>query len=169
MKNIRIILPMVALGTVAATVVGALLGGAVWALVVATAGILSSLMLLGWVLVKTLQTVMQRQTGLIRVIERLSADTGRANRRVQQIQAQVTTASPQLTREMQRVMEDLRLASRSLTVPQAHFDQLLRSVSANTVRTEAAIDDALSELRSTAQSRTEQSSEPVTAGRESVE
>lgn len=70
--------------------------------------------------------------------------------------------------EMRRVLEDLTLASRSLTVPQAHFEQLLRSVSANTMRTEAALDDTLDEVRVIVNGADSGRAENVSTSQESV-
>lgn len=147
MKNVRIVLPLVAGATVIATAGAGLFVDAVWAVIVATAGILASLMILGWILVKTLQTVTQRLAGLIKQLARVSAVAEASARDVTQVRQQGGSDSSKMTGEMRRVLEDLTLASRSLTVPQAHFEQLLRSVSANTMRTEAALNDTLDEVR----------------------
>lgn len=133
--------------TVIATAGVGLLVDAVWALIVSTAGILSSLMLLGWILVKTLQTVTQRLSGLIKQLARVAAVAEASASDVEQVRRQVGGDSSKMKGEVQRALEDLTLASRSLTVPQAHFEQLLRAVSANTMRTEAALNDTLDEVR----------------------
>ncbi|MGO1736748.1 MAG: hypothetical protein ACTHZ9_10570 [Leucobacter sp.] len=135
------------MATVVATAGAGLLVDAVWAVIIATVGILASLMILGWILVKTLQTVTQRQAGLIKQQARASAVLEASARDLTQVRRLVEGDSSKMTGEMRRVLEDLALASRSLTVPQAHFEQLLRSVSANTVRTEAALNDTLDEVR----------------------
>ena len=147
MKNVRIILPLAAVATVVATAGVGLLVNAVWAVIVATAGILVSLMILGWTLVKTLQTVTQRLAGLIKQLARVSAVIDASSGDVKQVRQQLGSDSSKMTGDVRRTLEELTLASRSLTVPQAHFDQLLRSVSANTVRTEAALNDTLDEVR----------------------
>lgn len=147
MKNVRIILPLAAVATVVATAGVGLLVNAVGAVIVATAGILGSLMILGWTLVKTLQTVTQRLAGLINQLARVSAVVEATSGDVKQVRRQVGSDSSKITGDVRRTLEELTLASRSLTVPQAHFDQLLRSVSANTVRTEAALNDTLDEVR----------------------
>src|SRR5699024_1730196 len=130
-----------------ATAGAGLLMNAVWAVIVATVGILASLMILGWTLAKTLQIVTQRLAGLFKQLARVSAVAETSARDITQVRRQVGNDSSKMSGEMRRVLEDLTLASRSLTVPQAHFEQLLRSVSANTMRTEAALSDALDEVR----------------------
>lgn len=147
MKNVRIVLPLVAVVTVIVTAGVGLVVNLAWAVVVATAGILASLMLLGLILVKTLQTVTQRLSGLIKQLARISAVADASARDVKNVSLEVGNSSSSMTGEMRRALEDLTLASRSLTVPQAHFEQLLRSVSANTARTEAALNDTLDEVR----------------------
>lgn len=147
MRNVRIILPLVAVMAVVATATVSLLVNAIWAVIVATAGILTSLMILGWVLVKTLQTVTQRLSGLSKQLARVSSVMEASASDVKPVSQHTGSDSSRMTEEMRRVLEDLTLASRSLTVPQAHFEQLLRSVSANTVRTEAALNDTLDEVR----------------------
>ena len=147
MKNVRVVLPLAAVVTVIATAGVGLLVDAVWAVIVATVGVLASLMILGWILVKTLQTATQRLAGLINQLARVSAVAEASASDVAQMRLQVGNDSSKMSGEMRRVLEDLTLASRSLTVPQAHFEQLLRSVSANTMRTEAALNDTLDEVR----------------------
>jgi len=146
-KNVRIILPLAAAVTIIATAGVGLLVHAVWAVVVASAGILVCLMILGWSIVKTLQTVTQRLAGLIKQLARLSAVAEASASDIKLVRQQVGDDSSRTTSEMRRVLEDLTLASRSMTVPQAHFEQLLRTVSANTMRTEAALTDTLEEVR----------------------
>lgn len=147
MKNVRIVFPLIAVATVAATAAAGLLANAAWAIIVATAGVLTSLMVLGWILVKTLQTVAQRLSGLIKQTARVSASLEKSTSDVNEMRRASWGSSSPLAGDIQLALEDLTLASRSLTVPQAHFDQLLRSVSANTVRTESALNDTLDELR----------------------
>lgn len=147
MKNIRIVFPVIAAATVAATAAAGLYANATGAVVVAAAGVLASLMVLGWTLVKTLQTVSQRLSGLIKQTARVSVSLEKSAADLNELRRAAPAGSSQMTGAMQRALEDLTLASRSLTVPQAHFDQLLRSVSANTVRTEAALNDTLDEVR----------------------
>lgn len=147
MKNVRIILPLVGAATVVAAAVVGFIASAMWALIVAAVGVLASLMILGWILIKTLQTVSQRLAGIIKQLARVSAVVETSAGDQKQISRTVEGGSTVMTGDMRRVLEDLTLASRSLTVPQAHFDQLLRTVSANTVRTEAALNDTLDEMR----------------------
>lgn len=168
MKNVRIILPLAAVVTVIATAGAGLLVNAVWAVIVATAGILASLMILGWILVKTLQTVTQRLAGLIKQLARASAVAEASARDVAHVRLQVGNDSSEMSGEMRRVLEDLTLASRSLTVPQAHFEQLLRSVSANTMRTEAALNDTLDEVRVIVNGTDSCRAENVSASQESA-
>lgn len=168
MRNVRIILPLVAVATVVATAGVGLLGNAVWAVIVATAGILTSLMILGWILVKTLQTVTQRLAGLIKQLARVSALVEASAGDVKQVHRYAGNDSSKMTGDMRRTLEELTLASRSLTVPQAHFDQLLRSVSANTVRTEAALNDTLDEVRIIVNGVNPDRAEYLTASQETV-
>lgn len=168
MKNVRIVLPLAAVVTVIATAGVGLLVDAVWAVIVATVGVLASLMILGWILVKTLQTVTQRLAGLIKQLARVSAVAEASARDVTQVRLQVGKDSSKMSGEMRRVLEDLTLASRSLTVPQAHFEQLLRSVSANTMRTEAALDDTLDEVRVIVNGADSGRAENVSTSQESV-
>lgn len=168
MKNVRIILPLAAVATVVATAGVGLLANAVWAVIVATAGILASLMILGWALVKTLQTVTQRLAGLIKQLAQVSAVVEASSADVVQVRRQVGSDSSKMTGDVRRTLEELTLASRSLTVPQAHFDQLLRSVSANTVRTEAALNDTLDEVRIIVNGVNPERTEYVTASQGSV-
>lgn len=168
MKNVRIILPLAAVATVVATAGVGLLANAVWAVIVATAGILASLMILGWALVKTLQTMTQRLAGLIKQLAQVSAVVEASSADVVQVRRQVGSDSSKMTGDVRRTLEELTLASRSLTVPQAHFDQLLRSVSANTVRTEAALNDTLDEVRIIVNGVNPERTEYVTASQGSV-
>lgn len=168
MKNVRIILPLTAVATVVATAGVGLLANAVWAVIVAAAGILASLMIVGWTLVKTLQTVTQRLAGLIKQLGRLSAVVEASSGDVKQVRRQVGGDASRMTGDMRRALEELTLASRSLSVPQAHFDQLLRSVSANTVRTEAALNDTLDEVRIIVNGVNPDRTEYVTASQGSV-
>ena len=168
MKNVRIILPLAAVATVVATAGVGLLANAVWAVIVATAGILASLMILGWALVKTLQTMTQRLAGLIKQLAQVSAVVEASSADVVQVRRQVGSDSSKMTGDVRRTLEELTLASRSLTVPQAHFDQLLRSVSANTVRTEAALIETLDEVRIIVNGVNPERTEYVTASQGSV-
>ena len=78
----------------------------------------------------------QRLAGLIKMARGQDVRLQRIERLVDgQIDVNYTVPA-----EVRRAHEDLVLASRSLTVPQAHFDQLLRTISANAARTEDAID-----------------------------
>lgn len=168
MKNIRIVFPLIAVATVAATAAAGLFANAAWAVIVATAGILTSLMTIGWIVVKTLQTVAQRLSGLIKQTARVSASLEKSTSDVDEMHRDARGGSSQMAGEMQRALEDLTLASRSLTVPQAHFDQLLRSVSANTVRTESALNDTLDEVRTIMNGVNSNGSDVTSSGSESV-
>ncbi|TDT29958.1 hypothetical protein [Naumannella halotolerans] len=158
MKNVRIILLAVALATVAATAVLGITLGATWAVIVAAAGIVVVVLLVGYVQTKTTQLATQRLAGLQKQNERILTNMQIIQASVQAARIASKTAetrvaelgndqSAPLPREVQRAFEDLSLASRSLTVPQVHFDQLLRTISANTVRTESALNDAVEEIR----------------------
>lgn len=57
----------------------------------------------------------------------------------------VLSARDCLTEEVQRTLKDLSLTARSITAPQAHFEQLMLTESANGRRTGAALDDAVAQ------------------------
>lgn len=143
-KFVRYILIAVASGTVILTVVAGLLFGTLWAVIIATVGILIVIMTVGYIQIKTLQTVTQRLAGIQKQNERSAASLAAVQAVTNKYPAGGTIKLP---KEVQRAFEDLTLASRSLTVPQMHFDQLLRTISANTIRTESALNDTVDELR----------------------
>lgn len=143
MGNVRVLLGGVVLFAAAITVAVMLLWGSGWAVVAGSIGLLVALTVATYVLLKSIQTALQRLSGIAnrqatmqqRQLELHSAV--RNQKTVDNSEGQVA-----LTLEARRAIEDLQLASRSLTVPQAHFEQLLRTISANTVRTETALDQA---------------------------
>lgn len=139
-KNIRIILGVVAVVTAIATVIVAGVFTITWAIGVATIGILSTVLLQGYAQMKTLQVVNQRLSGLQKQSDRTATALERLG------SENYDDGSFKIPRQVRDAFEDLTLASRSLTVPQVHFDQLLRTISANTIRTEAALDDAMDEM-----------------------
>lgn len=134
----------VATGTAILTAVAGLAFGAVWAVIVATVGILVVILTIGYILIKTLQTVTQRLAGIQKQNERGAKSLAAIQAVVNKYPA---GGAIKLPKEVHRAFEDLTLASRSLTVPQMHFDQLLRTISANTVRTESALNDTVNDLR----------------------
>lgn len=145
MKFVRYILMAVATGTAILTAVAGLAFGAVWAVIVATVGILVVILTIGYIQVKTLQTVTQRLAGIQKQNERGATSLAAIQTVINKYPA---GGAIKLPKEVHRAFEDLTLASRSLTVPQMHFDQLLRTISANTIRTESALADTVDELRS---------------------
>ena len=134
----------VATGTTILTAVAGLTFGTVWAVIVATVGILIVILTVGYIQIKTLQTVTQRLAGIQKQNERSSSSLAAIQSVVNKYPAGGTIKLP---KEVHRAFEDLTLASRSLTVPQMHFDQLLRTISANTSRTESALNDTVDQLR----------------------
>lgn len=144
MKNFRFVIVAAGAATVILTVVLGLLVGAVWAVIAAASGIIVVVSAIGYVQMKTLQTVTQRLAGIQKQNERLTNTLQSVHTIVSKYPA---GGSIKLPREVLRAFEDLTLASRSLTVPQVHFDQLLRTISANTVRTEAALSDVVADVR----------------------
>lgn len=150
MKNVRLILLALAAVTVIATVVLGLLLGTVWALGVAVTGLIGLMLGTSYVQTRTLQIATQRLAGLQKQNDRTAAA-------LQALMAErasdISTTAVTLSPEVRRAFNELTLASQALTVPQAHFDQLLRTISANTIRTEAALSDAVEEIRMTASAR----------------
>ncbi|WP_152345668.1 hypothetical protein [Brevibacterium sp. CFH 10365] len=152
MRNVRVLLGGVVVFVAAITIAVMLLWGSGWAVVAGTIGLLVALVVATYILLKSIQTALQRLSGI-------------ANRQATMQQSQLELHSVvksqkiidssegqvALSLDARRAIEDLQLASRSLTVPQAHFEQLLRTISANTVRNETALDQAtevlLNELR----------------------
>ncbi|WP_392508042.1 hypothetical protein ACF3NT_14900 [Naumannella halotolerans] len=152
MKKVRIVLLALAAVTVVATAVLGLTVGAAWAVIAAAAGIVAVVLTVGYVQTKTTQLATQRLTGVQKQNERILASLQSIQQSTRGLSVGTGAAgwneqAPPLPKEVQRAFEDLSLASRSLTVPQVHFDQLLRTISANTVRTEAALNDAVEEIR----------------------
>ena len=152
MGNVRVLLGSVVVFVAAVTIGVMLLWGSGWAVVAGTVGLLVALVVTTYILLKSIQTALQRLSGI--------ANRQATMRQTQLelhsvVKSQNTVGNPEgqiaLSLEARRAIEDLQLASRSLTVPQAHFEQLLRTISANTVRTETALDQAtellLSELQ----------------------
>lgn len=203
MKNVRIILAVVATATITATMVLGLILGPTWAIIGGTVGIIATLLASAYAIVKSAQTGLQRMAGvqgrqtqietkvdiLAQEIERWGQE-GRAyhqqaTARQEKLERALRSLTDSLDRqerwiarqeradvqaklpsEVRRALEDLSLASRSLTVPQAHFDQLLRTISANTVRTEAALVDAVEEFKTiydTANRRSSSTEEELTS------
>lgn len=144
MKNVRFLLLAVAAATVVVTALVGLAFGAIWAVTVAVAGLICVVLGSAYVQTKTLQTATQRLAGL-------QKQNKQAAVALQTLLAaprpDVDTTTVTLSPEVRQAFNDLTLASRALTVPQAHFDQLLRTISANTVRTEMALGEALDEIR----------------------
>lgn len=152
MGNARVLLGGVVVFAAAITVAAMLFWGSGWAVVAGTIGLLVALVVATYILLKSIQTALQRlsgianrQTTMQQALLELSSVV-KSQKSVGNAEGQV-----ELSFEARRAIEDLQLASRSLTVPQAHFEQLLRTISANTVRTETALDQAtellLSELQ----------------------
>lgn len=143
MKSARLLLGAVSIFVAAVTVAVMLLWGSGWAVVSGTIGLLVALVTATYVLLKSIQTALQRLSGIANrqaamretQVEIHTVVKGRTN--LENTESQIA-----LSAEARKAIEDLQLASRSLTVPQAHFDQLLRTISANTIRTETALDQA---------------------------
>lgn len=143
MKSARLLLGAVSIFVAAVTVAVMLLWGSGWAVVSGTIGLLVALVTATYVLLKSIQTALQRLSGIANrqaamretQVEIHTVVKGRTN--LENSESQIA-----LSAEARKAIEDLQLASRSLTVPQAHFDQLLRTISANTIRTETALDQA---------------------------
>ena len=152
MGNVRVLLGGVVVFAAAITVAVMLLWGSGWAVVAGTIGLLATLVVATYILLKSIQTALQRLSGIANR-QATMQQTQLELHSVVKSQRTVANAEGQvaLSLEARRAIEDLQLASRSLTVPQAHFEQLLRTISANTVRTETALDQAtevlLDELR----------------------
>lgn len=152
MRNVRVLLGSVVVFATAITVAVMLVWGSGWAVVAGTIGLLGALVAATYILLKSIQTALQRLSGIANR-QATMQQTQLELSSVVKSQKSVGNAEGQvaLSLEARRAIEDLQLASRSLTVPQAHFEQLLRTISANTVRTETALDQAtellLSELQ----------------------
>lgn len=152
MGNVRVLLGSVVVFVAAVTIGVMLLWGSGWAVVAGTVGLLVALVVTTYILLKSIQTALQRLSG---IANRQAAMQQTQLELHSVVKSQKTAASSEgqvaLSLEARRAIEDLQLASRSLTVPQAHFEQLLRTISANTIRTETALDQAtellLSELQ----------------------
>ncbi|SMX98930.1 hypothetical protein BI49514_03037 [Brevibacterium iodinum ATCC 49514] len=152
MRNVRVLLGGVAVFATAITVSVMLLWGSGWAVVAGTIGVLATLLVATYIVLKSIQTALQRLSG---IANRQSTMQQTQLELHSVVKSQNSLDNPEgqvaLSLEARRAIEDLQLASRSLTVPQAHFEQLLRTISANTVRTETALDQAtealLNELR----------------------
>src|SRR5699024_9140176 len=152
MGNVRVLLGGVVVFTTATTVAVMLLWGSGWAVVAVTIGLLVALVVATYILLKSIQTALQRLSGIANRQSTMQQSqlelqsVVKSQKTVDNSEGQVA-----LSLEARKAIEDLQLASRSLTVPQAHFEQLLRTISANTVRTETALDQAtellLSELQ----------------------
>lgn len=148
MRNARYILAAIVTATVVATTVVGLTFGVIWAIVASVAGMLGSLVAATYLVVRSLQSVLQRLSGVIKQQERIVLRQERLEELHGDLREHVKSGGLAVVPpEVRRACEDLTLASRSLTVPQAHFDQLLRTIAANTVRTEAAVDDAVAALK----------------------
>lgn len=143
MRNVRLLLGGIAVFATAGTIVVMLLWGSGWAVIAGTAGLLAALVTATYILMKSIQTALQRLTGIAHRQATMKQTQLELNT-VLNSQKNLDSSDTQiaLSREARKAIEDLQLASRSLTVPQAHFDQLLRTISANTVRTETALDQA---------------------------
>lgn len=120
-----------------------LLSNTEWQLSVASLLLAACVVVTGMMVNRAVATSNQRLSGLIKLVREQNARLVKVESLVDS-QINVTYTVPP---EVQRAHEDLVLASRSLTVPQAHFDQLLRTISANTVRTETAIDELSEQLQ----------------------
>lgn len=151
MKRAKLLIAAIAAVTIVATAAVGLLVSETWAIIVAVAGLMAALVATAYVTIKSVQLVLQRVAGLQKQQERLIV----AQRALHAAVGQGTSNATEirLPAETKRALEELTLASRSLTVPQAHFDQLLRTISANTSRTEAALDDAVAEMIAAADKR----------------
>lgn len=145
MKNAKMLIAVIAGVTIIATVLAGLLLDSTWAIIVGTAGVLAEVLVTAYFIIKSVQLLLQRVSGLQRQQERIAATQNAIN--VAIAKGAGHTQEIKLPPQVSRALEDLTLASRSLTVPQAHFDQLLRTISANTQRTEAALADTVEELR----------------------
>lgn len=156
MKHVKFILPAIAAVTVIATAVTAHTVEVGWAIVVATVGIMLALMTVGYSITKSLQVILRRQAGLLKQSAWTADSVERSTKAATRVEARVLAGDLEmrvnLPPEVRRAYEDLTLASRSFTVPQAHFDQLLRTISANTVRTESALNNTVEELRTAVRS-----------------
>ena len=120
-----------------------LLSNTEWQLSVASLLLAACVVVTGMMVSRAVATSNQRLSGLIKLVREQNARLVKVESLVDS-QINVTYTVPP---EVKRAHEDLVLASRSLTVPQAHFDQLLRTISANTVRTETAIDELSEQLQ----------------------
>lgn len=175
MKHTRELLTVAATFTVAFTAISAWVLDPAWTVVVACIGGLSTILLATFIVLRSVQTALQRLTGIIRQQDRILEHQNKLERDLKaSISGHGVGDNARLSSEARSAIEEIRLASRSITVPQAHFDQLLRTISANTVRTEAALDDAVEAMRSERQPRSSEyrhsaepdarlSSEPISA------
>lgn len=148
MSNARYVVGLLVVLAVVCTVAAGMVAGPLWATIVSTVGVLCVLGTSIYLVITSIQTVMQRQAGSLRQHERMQKQIEETRTLVSRLadDVQALRARDGLSAEMQRTLQDLSLMARSVTVPQAHFEQLLRTVSANTRRTEAALDDAVAQL-----------------------
>lgn len=149
MSNARYVIGSLVILAVICTATAGVFAGPMWATVVSTIGLLGVFGTSTYIVLTSIQTVLQRQSGALKQQERIQArvdETHRVISRLSDDVQQLKARDGGVSAEMQRTLQDLSLAARSTTVPQAHFDQLLRTVSANTIRTEAALDEAVSRL-----------------------
>lgn len=144
MKYFRLVVLAIAVATVGCTALLCFVVGIEWAVLSFAVGIVVLLSVTSFVQVKTLQLIAQRVAGIqrqnARITERVESTFGSSK---EASFADVTG----LDKRLDKAAENLTLATRSLTVPQAHFDQLLRTISANTRRNELAIDQAVVQIR----------------------
>lgn len=139
-----------------------------WQIAVATLGLGALGAVLTFGAMQQVATANQRLTGLIKLTREVDArvrDHGARLTRLEAASLGRIDVNYTVPPDVRRAHEELVLASRALTVPQEHFDQLLRTIAANATRTEDALDHLADQLGvRPVRETTTHSSEEVHAG-----